>query len=247
MDNILGKVTVAGIGPGNLNLMAPAVREAIEKADVIIGYKTYIDLISPLLRGKEVIDSGMRKEIERCRRAVTLAQEGKQVVLVSSGDPGIYGMAGILLEVREEASCPIEIDVLPGITAVSAAAASLGAPLMHDFVVISLSDLLTDWNVIKKRIKHASEGDFVIALYNPKSKGRTCQIEEAVEIISQYRTPQTPVGIVKNAKREGEQVVLSTLKEMLKEEIDMTTMVIIGNSNTYISQGSMITPRGYSL
>ncbi|GAB6086052.1 precorrin-3B C(17)-methyltransferase [Alkaliphilus crotonatoxidans] len=247
MTNRIGKVTVAGIGPGNIDLMAPAVKEAIEQADIMIGYKTYIDLIAPLIKDKRVIDSGMRKEIDRCRQAVTLAQEGHRVVLVSSGDPGIYGMAGILLEINNEVSPAVEVEILPGITAVSAAAASLGAPLMHDFAVISLSDLLTDWNVIKKRIDLASQADFVITLYNPKSKGRTSQIEEAVQIISQYRSPQTPVGIVKNAKREGEQITLSTLGAMLGEAIDMTTVVIIGNSNTYIQNGVMITPRGYQL
>lgn len=247
MTNRQGKVTVAGIGPGNIDLMAPAVKEAIEQADIMIGYKTYIDLIAPLIKDKRVIDSGMRKEIDRCRQAVTLAQEGHRVVLVSSGDPGIYGMAGILLEINNEVSPAVEVEILPGITAVSAAAASLGAPLMHDFAVISLSDLLTDWNVIKKRIDLASQADFVITLYNPKSKGRTSQIEEAVQIISQYRSPQTPVGIVKNAKREGEQITLSTLGAMLGEAIDMTTVVIIGNSNTYIQNGVMITPRGYQL
>jgi len=242
-----GKVTVAGIGPGNLDMMAPAVLAAIEGADVVMGYKTYTDLIQPLLSEKQVIDSGMRKEIERCQQAVALAEEGKIVVLVSSGDPGIYGMAGILLEIKEERNSDIDTEVLPGITAVSAAAASLGAPLMHDFVVISLSDLLTDWEVIKKRVRHASEGDFVISLYNPKSQGRISQIEEAVEIISQFRGPDTPVGIVKNAKRAGEQVTISTLSQMLKEEIDMTTVVIIGNSNTYAVNGKMITPRGYRI
>lgn len=242
-----GKVIVAGIGPGNLDMMAPAVLEAIQGADVVMGYQTYIDLIQPVLSDQQVIQSGMRKEVERCQEAVALAEEGKTVVLVSSGDPGIYGMAGILLEIKEERNSAIDTEVLPGITAVSAAAASLGAPLMHDFAIISLSDLLTDWEVIKKRVRHASEGDFVIALYNPKSQGRISQIEEAVEIISQYRRADTPVGIVKNAKRAGEQVTISTLAEMLKEDIDMTTVVIIGNSNTYAVNGKMITPRGYRL
>lgn len=242
-----GKVSVVGIGPGDISYMAPVVRDAIEAAEIIIGYRTYIELIESLLEGKQVIDSGMRREIERCQLAIELAEEGKAVVLVSSGDPGIYGMAGILLEVKDEKKSQVEVEVLPGITAVSAAAASLGAPLMHDFVVISLSDLLTDWEVIKKRIHHASEGDFVITLYNPKSKGRVTQIEEAVEIIAQSRTHNTPVGIVKNAKRVDEQVTISTLGEMLQEEIDMTTVVIIGNSNTYVSKGKMITPRGYRI
>ncbi|SCX80061.1 precorrin-3B C(17)-methyltransferase [Alkaliphilus peptidifermentans] len=247
MTKVKGRVAVVGLGPGDLDYMIPAVYKAIQGAEVVIGYKTYIDLIKPLLEGKQVINNGMRKEIERCQLAVEMAEEGKNVVLVSSGDPGIYGMAGALLEVKEEKNSEIDVEILPGITAVSGAAASLGAPLMHDFVVISLSDLLTEWEVIKKRLYHAAAGDFVVALYNPKSMGRTTQIQEAVEILLRHRNEETPVGIVKNAKRHGEKVVVTTLGKMLKEEIDMTTVVIIGNSNTYIKNGKIITPRGYSL
>ncbi len=247
VDTKTGKVTVVGLGPGDLSYMTPVVKEAIEKADVVVGYKTYIDLIQPLLENKIIIDNGMRKEVERCRKAVEMAEEGKQVVLVSSGDPGIYGMAGILMEVKDEVKSPIEVEILPGITAVSAAASALGAPLMHDFVVISLSDLLTHWEVIKKRLHCGGDGDFVIALYNPKSHSRTSQIEEAREILLSYRKEETPVGIVRNAKRENEEVIVTNLKEMLQHDIDMTTVVVIGNSNTYIKNGKMITPRGYTL
>ncbi|AOY75468.1 precorrin-3B C(17)-methyltransferase [Clostridium formicaceticum] len=243
----MGKVFVIGIGPGEENYMTPAAKEGIISSDIIIGYKTYIDLIRPFTEGKKVIDSGMKKEIERCNLAVDLAEAGSTVALVSSGDPGIYGMAGALLEVKHERKSPIEIEVIPGVTAVSAAAAVLGAPLMHDFAVISLSDLLTDWEVIKKRLALAGEGDFVIALYNPKSKGRVTQIEEARSILLQHRKNSTPVGIVRNAKRQGEEMTITTLEEMLLHPIDMFTMVIIGNSNTLVQDGKMITPRGYHL
>lgn len=243
----MSKVYVIGIGPGEEAYMTQAAKDGIEASDTIIGYKTYINLIEPLIKDKEVIDSGMKKEIERCNLAIDLAEEGKVVSLVSSGDPGIYGMAGALLEVKGQRNSQVQVEVIPGITAVSAAAASLGAPLMHDFAIISLSDLLTDWEVIKKRIHMAGDGDFVIGLYNPKSKGRVTQIEEAREILLKYRKKETPVGIVKNAKREGEEVVITTLDKMLEHNIDMLTVVIIGNSNTYIENGKMITPRGYKL
>lgn len=241
------KIFVIGIGPGAESYMTPAAKEAILSSDVVIGYKTYIDLISQLIEGKKVIDSGMKKEIERCNLALDLAEEGATVSLVSSGDPGIYGMAGAMLEVQGQRSSKVTIEVIPGVTAVSAAAAVLGAPLMHDFTVISLSDLLTDWEVIKKRLHLAAEGDFVISLYNPKSKGRVTQIEEARDIILKYRNKETPVGMVRNAKREGESHVITTLDEMLQHPIDMLTVVIIGNSNTFIQEGKIITPRGYSL
>lgn len=247
MENVIGKVTVVGLGPGDLSYMTPIVKEAIVEADVVVGYKTYIDLIADLLEGKTVINNGMRREVERCKRAVEIAEEGKKVVLVSSGDPGIYGMAGILLEIKEETNSAIDVDILPGITAVSAAAAALGAPLMHDFVVISLSDLLTDWEVIKRRLHCGGEGDFIVGLYNPKSNTRTTQIEEAREILLKYRKEDTPVGIVRNAKRGNEEVAITNLRDMLQHTIHMTTVVIIGNSNTYIKNGKMITPRGYKL
>lgn len=243
----MGKVFVIGIGPGEEEYMTQAARQGILSSDIIIGYKTYIDLIRPLIEGKEIIDSGMKKEVERCNHAIDLAEKGSTVALVSSGDPGIYGMAGALLEVKGQRKSTVDIEVVPGITAVSAAAATLGAPLMHDFAVISLSDLLTDWEVIKKRIHMAGEGDFVIGLYNPKSKGRVTQIEEAREILLKYRKKETPVGIVRNAKRQGEEMVVTTLDEMLQHPIDMLTVVIIGNSNTFIENGKIITPRGYHI
>ena len=240
-----GKVWVVGLGPGDFSHITPEARAAIDSAEVIIGYKTYVDLIKPLVEGKTVISNGMRREVERCEAAVKHAEEGKRVALVSSGDPGIYGMAGILLEVKDEQKSEINVEIIPGVTAVSAAAAILGAPLMHDFAIISLSDCLTDWERIKKRLHCAGDGDFVIALYNPKSSQRVTHIQEAREILLKYKNPNTPVGIVRNAKRGKEEAIITNLAEMLMHPIDMLTIVIIGNSNTYIKNNKIITPRGY--
>ncbi|MBF8983577.1 precorrin-3B C(17)-methyltransferase [Lutibacter sp. B2] len=245
--NKKGKIYVVGLGPGDIEYMNQRALQAIKDSDVIIGYKTYIKLIEDLIEGKEVIDSGMRKEVERCNLTLDQALEGKIVSIVSSGDAGIYGMSGIMHEVKFERNVDVEIEVVPGITSASAAAATLGAPLMHDFAVISLSDLLTDWNLIKKRIECAAMGDFIISIYNPKSKGRVHQIEEARELMLKHKSPKTVVGIVKNAKRTGEQVVITDLEHMLEHEIDMLTVVIVGNEKTYEKDGKMITPRGYKL
>lgn len=223
--------------------MAPAALEAIEIADVIIGYKTYTDIIEDLLVGKEVLSSGMRREVDRAGKAIELAREGKTVAVVSSGDPGVYGMAGIVLEMAGD----VHVDVVPGVTAATAAAAALGAPLMHDFAVISLSDLLTPWVKIMTRLEAAGLGDFVVVLYNPKSKGRPTNINTAREILLWHKDPETPVGIVRCAKRGEESVVVTTLKDMLNEEIDMLTTVIVGNSQTRIENGKIITPRGYKV
>lgn len=244
----MGKITVIGIGPGSLYDMTPRARGAIAQAAVVAGYNTYIRLIEPLLAGKEVIGTAMMQEIDRCRMAVDAAAAGKDTVVVSSGDAGVYGMAGLVLELvlqRPLAERPAFGGVIAGISAVNAAASVLGAPLMHDFAVISLSNLLTPWSLIRKRVQMAAEGDFVTALYNPKSKKRVQNIEEVREIMLQFRNPATPVGIVTAASREGEQKVVSTLQDFTQEEINMFSMVIIGNSQTYVKDGWMITPRGY--
>lgn len=225
--------------------MSMRARQALAEAEVIVGYQTYLGFLDELLAGKELVNSGMRKEVERGEIAVEQAKAGKKVAVVSSGDAGVYGMAGVILELVGEQD--IEVEVVPGITAASAAAACLGAPLMHDFAVISLSDLLTPWELIKKRLACAAEGDFIITLYNPRSKGRRNQIVEAQQIISQFRDAKTPVGIVRNAKREGEEVVITTLGEMFDHNIDMFTMVVIGNSQTFSNSKYMITPRGYRI
>ena len=229
--------------------MTPRARQAILDADVIAGYDTYLDLIENLLAGKEIIGTGMMQEVDRCQAAVDAARTGKRVAVVSSGDPGIYGMAGLVLELAGKyplAQRP-EVKIVPGISAVGASAAILGAPLMHDFAVISLSDLLTPWEVIVKRIEMAAAGDFVIAIYNPKSKKRVNQIETVREIALKHRAGTTPVGIVHHASRSKENMVLSSLQDFTGEHIDMFSLVIIGNSQTYIQDGRMVTPRGYQL
>ena len=243
----MGKITVVGIGPGSLEDMTPRAKRAIEEAAVVAGYTTYIKLIKDLIGEREVIGTGMMQEIDRCRMAVETAAKGKDTVVVSSG---VYGMAGLVLELllqREASDRPEFGGVIAGISAVNAAASILGAPLMHDFAVISLSDLLTPWELIKNRAKAAAEADFVVALYNPKSKKRVQNIEEIREIFLACRAADTPVGIVNHAAREAESKTISTLENFTKETIDMFSLVIIGNSRTYVKEGYMITPRGYEV
>lgn len=241
-------MAVVGIGPGNLEDMTIKAYNTLLAADVIVGYKTYLKLIEPLVEGKEIIGTGMTKEVERCLNALEKAKEGKKVAVVSSGDPGVYGMAGLILELAEEQNLwdQVNISVVPGVTAASAGAAVLGAPLMHDFSVISLSDLLTPWDLITKRIEAAAASDYVIVLYNPKSHKRVEHIHEAQKIIQKHRSGDTPVGVVKNALRPGEEMWLSNLANFTQLPIDMFTVVIIGNSQSKKSQNWMITPRGYS-
>ena len=238
-----------GIGPGGLEHLTPKAKGIIDEAQVIIGYKTYLDLIEPLLMGKEVISSGMRQERDRCARAIGLAASGKIVALISGGDPGIYGMAGLVFELAS--STPPDrlplFEVIPGIAALNACASRLGAPLMHDFASISLSDLLTPREVIEKRLEAASAADFVIVLYNPKSKARTEQIVKARDIVLKYRHGNTPVGIVRHATRADETITITTLSKMLSNNIDMQSIVIIGNSKTFVWQGLLVTPRGYTI
>ncbi len=242
----MSKLYVVGIGPGDLKHMTYEAREAIESADTVVGYKTYLDLIVPLLNGKDVVSSGMTKEVERCREALRLAAAGRTVALVSSGDAGVYGMAGLVLELSPAEG--IKIVIVPGVSAVQAAASVLGAPLMHDFAVISLSDLLTPWELIEKRLAAAAAADFVVALYNPRSKGRVHHIQRAQELLLASCSPETPVGIVRNACREGEEKILATLGAIPLDSIDMFSLVIIGNSATYVDgHGRMVTPRGYSV
>ena len=230
-----GKIYVVGIGPGNMEDISVRAYKTLKNVDVIAGYITYI----------EFYVSGMKKEIDRCEKVLELAKEGKIVALISSGDAGIYGMAGIMIEVALGSG--IDVEVIPGITSSVAGASLVGAPLMHDQAIISLSDLLTDWEVITKRIDRASDGDFVISLYNPKSKGRTEQIVEAREIMLKHKAPSTPVALLRHVGREDENYTLTNLDEMLNYEIDMFTVVIVGNSKTYVKEGRMITPRGYHL
>lgn len=238
---------VVGIGPGNKGEMTLNAIQAIESSEVIVGYKTYIDLIEEHLEGKEVVVNGMRGEVQRCTKAIDMALDGKNVAVISSGDPGVYAMSGLVLQIIAERKLNIQVEIIPGITSANGASASLGAPIMHDHAYISLSDLLTDFDLIKKRLSLAAQGDFVICLFNPKSKGRPTHIHVARDILLEHKSEDTLVGIVKNAKRVGEKVIITTLKDMLEHPIDMTTMVIIGNSNTFKYGDFMITPRGYQL
>lgn len=234
-------IYVIGIGPGKQELMTYEAVHAIERSEVIVGYKTYIDLVKDLIKDKEVVCNGMKQEIDRVKKAVEIAKTGKTVGVISSGDAGVYGMAGLVLEMAEGE----EVEVISGVTASTAAAAILGAPLMHDFCHISLSDLLTPLDLIYNRIKLASEADFVICIYNPRSKGRPDYLKEAFEIMKKYKDASTPVGIVRNAGREDQKVSIYTLETMDYEIVDMVSIVIVGNSSSYIENNKIITRRGY--
>lgn len=233
-----------GIGPGNAEHLTYRAERVIREAEVVVGYRTYLDLVTELLEGKEVVGSGMTQEVDRCREAIRLALEGRRVAVISSGDPGVYGMAGLVMELA--AGTGLDIEIVPGLTAASAAAACLGAPLMNDFAVISLSDLMTPWTEIERRLCACAEADLVTVLYNPKSRRRTRQIAGAREIFLRKRLPTTPVGIVRNALRPGQEVIVTDLERMLDCGIDMVTTVVIGNSATRVTEGRMVTDRGYS-
>ncbi len=245
-----GKIFLVGFGPGAEEHMTYRAKQAIAESDVVIGYSTYIKLVKDLLDGKEVVKKGMTEEIDRCIEAYEQAKQGKKVSLISSGDIGVYGMAGPTYEVLFQAGwtpeSEISVETIPGSTALSACASLVGAPLTHDFCSISLSDLLTPWPTISGRLNAAAKADFVTALYNPKSGRRTQQIVAAQEIFLKYRDPATPVAIVKSAYRRRQAIQLVRLDEMAEQDIGMLTTVLIGNSTTYIEQGLMITPRGYS-
>ncbi|MBI2470092.1 MAG: precorrin-3B C(17)-methyltransferase [Planctomycetes bacterium] len=240
-----GKLYVVGIGPGARDEMSQRALDALKNSDTIVGYKLYISLIADIIKDKHIIASTMRKEIDRVKIAIQEAQLGKTVSIISSGDPGVYGMAGLVLEMACKENMDLPIEIIPGIPAANAAAAVLGAPLMHDYAVISLSDLLTPWETIERRVKCAAEADFVIVLYNPMSSQRDWQIKKASEIILRHKLPNTPVGIVKDVSREGETVILTTLDKMTTHPIDMTTVIIIGNSTTFVYRNYIVTKRGY--
>ncbi len=245
-----GKILLVGIGPGAEEHMTFRARAAIAEADVVVGYSTYIKLVEDLLDGKLVVRKGMTEEIDRCVEAYEQARQGKVVALISSGDAGIYGMAGPTYEVLLQSGWTpgdgVDVEVVPGATALTACAALVGAPLTHDFCSISLSDLLTPWPVIARRLESAARADFVVALYNPKSGRRTGQIVEAQRILLQYRAATTPVALVKSAYRDLQSVQFTTLDRMAEHKIGMLTTVLIGNSSTYLRENLMITPRGYA-
>lgn len=244
-----GKLFVVGFGPGSIQHITEKAKEAILESDMIIGYKTYVDLLGNLITDQVIIRTGMSEEVSRAQAAIKIAEEGKRVAVISSGDAGVYGMAGLIYEVLAEKGWTeetgVEVEVIPGISAIHSSASLLGAPIMHDACTISLSDHLTPWELIEKRIEAAAQADFVIAFYNPKSGRRTKQIAEAQRILLKYRSPETPVGLVKSAYREQQSVIITNLKEMLNHDIGMLTTVIIGNSSTYVYGNKLITPRGY--
>lgn len=240
------KIYVAGIGPGSPEDITPAVLAAVRDSDVVVGYKYYFQFITPYLNeGTECIDTGMKKERDRAEQAFLLAEEGKTVCVISSGDAGIYGMTPLIYEMKKERGSDIEVVALPGISAFQKAASLLGAPIGHDFCIISLSDLMTPWALIEKRIKAAASADFVTAIYNPKSNGRYWQLHRLKELFLKERSGDTPVGYVRQAGREDQQVTVTSLMEFDPEKVDMFTIVIIGNSQSYEWNGTFITPRGY--
>lgn len=245
-----GKISLVGIGPGSHDHMTQRALAAIAEADVVVGYSTYIKLVADLLEGKEVIRKGMTEELDRAVNALECAREGKKVALISSGDAGVYGMAGPTYEVLFQAGwtpdSDIAVEVVPGASAINACAALVGAPLTHDFCSISLSDLLTPWPVIARRLDAVAAADFVVALYNPKSGRRTQQIVQAQQLFLRHRRPDTPVAVVKSAYRRRERIEFTTLAHMNECDIGMLTTVLIGNSHTFLQHGLMVTPRGYA-
>ncbi len=244
-----GRLTIAGTGPGTDELLAPMALEALQTADTVIGYKSYIDLVKHLVpEGTEVESYGMMQEVERSRMSIEKALSGRNVLILSGGDAGVFSIAGPVLELlSEEQQEALDVRVIPGITSALSSAALLGAPLIHDFSVISLSNLLTPTELIQKRLNLAAEGDFVTVLYNPASKKRTELIRECRDIYLNHRTPETPVGIIRHGFREAQEVIITTLGLMLDHRIDMNTTVVIGNSMTYRKGRFMITPRGYRI
>ena len=240
----MSRIYVTGLGPGAGDQMTVKARKVLEHCPVIIGYTVYIDLIREMFPDKVFLSTPMRQEADRCRMAFREAEKGRDVAMVCSGDAGIYGMAGLIFEIGRDYP-DIEIEVVPGITAASGGAAVLGAPLMHDFAVISLSDLLTPWETIEKRLDAAAQADFVICLYNPSSRKRADHLQKACDIILQHRDPGNVCGIVRNIGRDGESCAIMTLEKLRDTGTDMFTTVFIGNSRTFELNGKMITPRGY--
>ena len=243
-----GTLKVIGIGPGSSSELSPRARCSLEQSDLLVGYSRYITLLGPIAREKETFTSGMRKEKERAQYAVDAARKGRKVCVVSGGDAGVYGLAGLVLELcSEEDLEALQVEVIPGITAATAAAALLGAPLIHDFAVISLSDLLTEKELIRRRLALAAEGDFVTVLYNPKSRRREELFYALPDIFLPHRSRKTPVGIVSDAGREGEERTITVLESLTDwaDSVQMGTTVIIGNSKSYLKGKFIITPRGY--
>ncbi len=241
---------MVGLGPGDPNLLAPGASTVLQEVDVVVGFRGYMEQIAALTKGKEVVSMELGQELERAAKAVELAYAGSNVAVVSSGDAGVYGMAGPVFRVltdRDWDGVSPEVVTVPGVSALQSAASLLGSPLMQDFCAISLSDLLTPWGAIQKRLEAAAMGDFVVALYNPRSRRRDWQLLEARRILLEYRPEDTPVGLVREAYRKEQRILLTDLSslEQVSDEVDMFTTVIIGNSTTYLLNGRMVTPRGY--
>lgn len=241
------KLYVVGLGPGETDSITQRAKNAIKESSVIVGYDLYVKQIASLVEGKRVESTPMRREVERCRIAVEAAAGGETTAMVCSGDAGVYGMAGIVLEVAQQSHPEVAVEVIPGITAACSGAAVLGAPLIHDFAVVSLSDLLTPWEKIETRLRCAAEADFVICLYNPSSKKRADYLARACAIVMQFRDEKTPCGWVRQIGREGETWGVCTLGEMASFQADMFTTVFLGNSQTKVVNGRLVTPRGYRL
>ncbi len=244
-----GLLYLIGLGPGDRAQRTFQAEEALERSAVIVGYQRYLALLGPRPVGQRIISSEISQEVDRAEQALDLAAAGKVVALVSGGDVGVYAMAGVVFEVLAKRGWQpgerLDIEVIPGVSAAQAAAALLGAPLMHDFACISLSDLLTPWEQIATRLDKAAQADFVLCLYNPASQRRTWQLRQAHKILLRHKDAHTPVGIVANAYREGQNIALTNLGQMLEHTIDMRTVVVIGNAETFILGDRMVTPRGY--
>lgn len=235
-------IYVVGLGPGDRAQLTPRAAEALEKSSIIIGYKKYIELIADDFSHKELVPSAMKDETNRCREALARSLVGEVVALVSGGDPGVYGMASLMLETAGDRAA---VEIIPGVTAALAAGAILGAPLTHDFAVISLSDLLTPWKLIEKRLAAVSAADFVICIYNPRSNGRPEHFSRACDVIMRHRSGETPSGWVRNAGRGGESSSVISLRELRDAELDMFSTAFVGNSSTLVIAGKLVTPRGY--
>ena len=246
-----GKLYIVGVGPGHHDHMTFRAKEVIGESDTIVGYETYVNLVQDLIKGKTIHRYAMTQEVERAHQCIDLAKSGKIVSLVSSGDPGIYGMAGLIYETLAESGWNpkdgLQVEIVPGVSALNSCASITGSPLMTDFAVVSMSDLLVPWEVIQKRVESAAQGDFVIVIYNPASKKRIHQLQDTRKVLLKYRKPSTPVAIIKGAFRESETVVMTDLENLpnYSDELGMITTVIIGNSSTYTYKDLMINPRGY--
>ncbi len=246
-----GKLYIVGVGPGNHNHMTFRAKEVIVESDTIVGYETYVNLVQDLIEGKTVYRYAMTQEVERAHQCIDLAKSGKIVSLVSSGDPGIYGMAGLIYETLAETGWNpkdgLQVEIIPGVSALNSCASIVGSPLMTDFAVVSMSDLLVPWEIIQKRVEAAAQGDFVIVIYNPASKKRIHQLQDTRKILLKYRKPTTPVAIIKGAFRKSETVVITDLENLPNhsDKLGMISTVIIGNSSTYTYKDLMINPRGY--